>query len=110
MDLEIKKVIIGLHYDAGLRDLSKYGQLAFLRIGINLVGDYNNRGFHCPEFQFSLTAYGYPPTRNSSALPSAQVSAYRSHWSDSEHSLKIEMLQFITKIAHRTIGNRDRVT
>ncbi|MFN8281310.1 MAG: PorP/SprF family type IX secretion system membrane protein [Saprospiraceae bacterium] len=48
---EIKKVIIGLHYDAGLRDLSKYGQLTHsFELSISLVGDYNNQSFICPEF------------------------------------------------------------
>lgn len=48
---EIKKIIIGLHYDAGIRDLAKYNQLTnSFEISISIVGDYNNQSFICPEF------------------------------------------------------------
>ncbi len=48
---EIKKIIIGLHYDAGIRDAGRYSQLTnSFELSISLVGDYNNQNYICPEF------------------------------------------------------------
>ncbi|MEO6190749.1 MAG: hypothetical protein ABIO44_10705, partial [Saprospiraceae bacterium] len=48
---EIKKVVFGFQYDAGLRDAKSYGQLTnSFEFSISLVGDYNNQSFICPEF------------------------------------------------------------
>lgn len=48
---EIKKTIIGFHYDFGIRDASRYSHLNnSFEISISLTGDYNNQSFICPEF------------------------------------------------------------
>ncbi len=48
---ELKKAVIGFHYDFGIRDASKYSQLNnSFEISISLTGDYNNQNFICPEF------------------------------------------------------------
>lgn len=48
---EVKRVVIGLHYDAGLRDAVKYSNLTnSFEISISLLGDYSNQSFICPEF------------------------------------------------------------
>ncbi|MEP7197747.1 MAG: PorP/SprF family type IX secretion system membrane protein [Saprospiraceae bacterium] len=48
---EIKKVIVGLHYDAGISDAARYRNLTnSFEISISLIGDYNNQNFICPEF------------------------------------------------------------
>ncbi|MCC6816716.1 MAG: PorP/SprF family type IX secretion system membrane protein [Saprospiraceae bacterium] len=48
---ELKKTVIGFHYDFGIRDASKFSHLNnSFEISISLTGDYNNQSFICPEF------------------------------------------------------------
>lgn len=51
LGFEVKRFIIGMQYDIGLRDALKYGNPTHsFEISISLIGDYTNEGFICPEF------------------------------------------------------------
>ncbi|MBK9642977.1 MAG: hypothetical protein IPO72_17290 [Saprospiraceae bacterium] len=51
LGFEVKRFIIGMQYDIGLRDAIKYQNPTHsFEISISIVGDYTNEGFICPEF------------------------------------------------------------
>jgi type IX secretion system PorP/SprF family membrane protein len=48
---EWKNVIVGLHYDFGIRDGIRYNKPTHsFEFSISLIGNYDNEGFICPEF------------------------------------------------------------